>query len=190
MLNSFKLFSYTTVCLIFKWIEPLFFELSCTQTDTHTDPTHRQTDRHECSIVFNRNYNKAYTCLCFSKSNAIERIKNAKCESSLRCLTWRKPTQEIFGKERHKPDAGKKRLVGARLKRKLLRENLVLDKWKNQFASLWSGNTLETTEFDNVFLTRVQENLRKTIICRQHDNSVWIKLSVIMKFAKLWTIPN
>ena len=116
MLNSFEPFSYTTVCLIFKWIEPLFFELSCTQTDTHTDPTHRHTDRHECSIVFNRNYNKAYTCLCFSKSDAIERIKNAKCESSLRCLTRRKPTQEIFGKERHKPDAGKKRLVGARLK--------------------------------------------------------------------------
>ena len=43
MLNSFKLFSYTTVCLIFKWIEPLFFELSCTQTDTHRPDT--QTDR-------------------------------------------------------------------------------------------------------------------------------------------------
>ena len=114
-LNSFELFSFTRVCLIFKWIEPLFFELSCTQTDTHTDLTDRQTDRHECSIVFNRNYNKAYTCLCLSKSDAIERIKNAKCESSLRCLTWRKPTQEIFGKERHKPDAGKKRLVGAQL---------------------------------------------------------------------------
>ena len=37
MLNSFELFSYTTVCSIFKWIEPLFFELSCTQTDTQTD---------------------------------------------------------------------------------------------------------------------------------------------------------
>ena len=31
--------------------------------------------------------NKAYTCLCLSKSEAVERIKNAKCESSLRCLT-------------------------------------------------------------------------------------------------------
>ena len=46
------------------WIEPLFFELSCTQTDRQTDrqtdsntdtQTHRQTDRHtdkhEYSIV-------------------------------------------------------------------------------------------------------------------------------------------
>ena len=93
----------------------IFWVIVYTDRHTHTDPTHRQTDRHECSIVFNRNYNKAYTCLCLSKSDAIERIKNAKFESSLRCLTWRKPTQEIFGKERHKPDAGKKRLVGARL---------------------------------------------------------------------------
>ena len=67
------------------------------------------------SSFYTTDDNKAYTCLCLSKSDAIERIKNAKCESSLRCLTWRKPTQEIFGKERHKPDAGKKRLVGARL---------------------------------------------------------------------------
>ena len=28
---------------MFKWFEPLFFELSCTQTDR---PTDRQTDRH------------------------------------------------------------------------------------------------------------------------------------------------
>ena len=36
----------TTICSSFKWIEPLFFELSCTQTDTHQDTqTDRQTDR-------------------------------------------------------------------------------------------------------------------------------------------------
>ena len=37
---------YTTIPSSFKWIEPLFFELSCTQTDT-------QTHRHTCeySIV-------------------------------------------------------------------------------------------------------------------------------------------
>ena len=46
--NSFELFSYTTICSSFKWIEPLFFELSCTQTDTQTD---RQTYGHEYSIV-------------------------------------------------------------------------------------------------------------------------------------------
>ena len=34
----------TTVCSNFKSIEPLFFELSCTQTDRHTD-------KHEYSIV-------------------------------------------------------------------------------------------------------------------------------------------
>ena len=44
MLNSSELFSYTTICSSFKWIEPLFFELSCTQTDRHTD-------KHEYSLV-------------------------------------------------------------------------------------------------------------------------------------------
>ena len=29
--------SYTTTCSSFHWIEPLFFKLSCTQTDRHTD---------------------------------------------------------------------------------------------------------------------------------------------------------
>ena len=48
--------SYTTICSSFKPIEPLFFELLCTQTHTQTDrqtdrqtPTH--TDGHEYSIV-------------------------------------------------------------------------------------------------------------------------------------------
>ena len=38
----------------FKWIDQLFFELSCTQLHTHTQTdrkTHRQTDRHDYSIV-------------------------------------------------------------------------------------------------------------------------------------------
>ena len=49
-MSSSELFSYTTICSSFKSIEPLFFELSCThtQTDTHTD---RHTDGHEYSIV-------------------------------------------------------------------------------------------------------------------------------------------
>ena len=47
--HDLDLFSYTTICLSFEWLEPLFFELSCTQTDTHTQththtPTHTQTD--------------------------------------------------------------------------------------------------------------------------------------------------
>ena len=51
MSNSSELFSYTTICSSVKSIEPLFFELSCTQTHTHTDRqtdgrTDRQTDRH------------------------------------------------------------------------------------------------------------------------------------------------
>ena len=54
-----ELFSYTTICSSFKWIEPLFFELSCTQTHTHTDrqkdrhdtQTDRHTEGHEYSIV-------------------------------------------------------------------------------------------------------------------------------------------
>ena len=36
MSNSSELFSYTTICSSFKWIEPLFFELSCTKTHTQT----------------------------------------------------------------------------------------------------------------------------------------------------------
>ena len=46
--DSSELFSYTTVSSSFKSIEPLFFELSCTQTDRQTD---RHTDKHEYSIV-------------------------------------------------------------------------------------------------------------------------------------------
>ena len=38
-----ELFSYTTICSSFKWIEPLFFELSCTHTHTHTH-THARTN--------------------------------------------------------------------------------------------------------------------------------------------------
>ena len=59
MSNSSGLFSYATICSSFKWVEPLFFELSCTQTHTHrqTDRhTDRHTDGHEYSIVINRNY--------------------------------------------------------------------------------------------------------------------------------------
>ena len=37
MSNSSELFPYTTICSSFKWIKLLFFELSCTQTDRHTD---------------------------------------------------------------------------------------------------------------------------------------------------------
>ena len=48
MSNSSELFSYTTVCSSFTSIEPLFFELSCTQTDRQTD---RHTDNDEYSIV-------------------------------------------------------------------------------------------------------------------------------------------
>ena len=49
---SFELFPYTTLCSSFKWNEPLFFELSGTQTHkrTHTQ-TGRHTDGHEYSIV-------------------------------------------------------------------------------------------------------------------------------------------
>ena len=43
MSNSSELFSYAIICSSFKWIEPLFVELSCTQTDTHTH-THTHTD--------------------------------------------------------------------------------------------------------------------------------------------------
>ena len=44
------LFLYITKCSSFMWIEPLCFELSCTQTQTHR-LTHRHTDGHEYSIV-------------------------------------------------------------------------------------------------------------------------------------------
>ena len=36
-----------TICSNFKWIEPLYLELSCTQTCTQTD---RHTEGHEYSI--------------------------------------------------------------------------------------------------------------------------------------------
>ena len=48
MSNSSELFSYTTICSSLKWIEPLFFELSCTQTDTQT---HTHTDTHTAKNV-------------------------------------------------------------------------------------------------------------------------------------------
>ena len=48
MSNSSELFSSTTTCSSFKLIEPLFFELSCTQMDTDV---HRHVDGHEYSIV-------------------------------------------------------------------------------------------------------------------------------------------
>ena len=52
MSNLSELFSYTTICLSFKSIEPLFFELSCTQTDRQTDThTDTHTDGDEYSIV-------------------------------------------------------------------------------------------------------------------------------------------
>ena len=58
MSNLSELFSYTTICSSLQLIEPLFFELSCTQTLTHRQ-THRHQDRktdrhangHEYSIV-------------------------------------------------------------------------------------------------------------------------------------------
>ena len=50
VLNSYKLFSYTMICSRFKWIEPLFFELSCTQTHAHRQKD-GNTDGDEYSIV-------------------------------------------------------------------------------------------------------------------------------------------
>ena len=49
----------------FKWIVPLYFELSCTQTDRHIDTKtdtqtsrHTHIDKHEYSIVVVKNKNK------------------------------------------------------------------------------------------------------------------------------------
>ena len=36
MSNSSELFSHATICSSFELIDPLFFGLPCTQTDTHT----------------------------------------------------------------------------------------------------------------------------------------------------------
>ena len=46
MSNSSEVFSYTTICSSFRWIEKLHFELSCTQTYTQT-----HTYGHDYSIV-------------------------------------------------------------------------------------------------------------------------------------------
>ena len=60
MSNSSELFLCTTKCSSFKWTDPLFFELSCTQTNTHIytqterrkdGNTDRHTDGDEYSIV-------------------------------------------------------------------------------------------------------------------------------------------
>ena len=54
MSNSSEIFLCTAICSSFKWIQPIFFQLSCTQAHTHrhTDTkTHRHTDKHEYSIV-------------------------------------------------------------------------------------------------------------------------------------------
>ena len=52
MSNFSELFSYTTICSSFKSIEPLFFELSGTQTRTQKDgKTERHADGHEYPIV-------------------------------------------------------------------------------------------------------------------------------------------
>ena len=48
MSNSSELFSFITICLSFKWTEPLLYELSCTQSQKQTD---RHTDGQEYSIV-------------------------------------------------------------------------------------------------------------------------------------------
>ena len=57
MSNSSELFLYTTVS--FKSIEPLFFELSCTQTDRQTDT---QTIMSTLKVrLKNRNYNETST---------------------------------------------------------------------------------------------------------------------------------
>ena len=45
MSNFTELFSYTTICASFKWIERLFFELLCLQTQTHS-----HTDGHEYAV--------------------------------------------------------------------------------------------------------------------------------------------
>ena len=51
MSNSSELFSYTTICSSFKWIEPIFFlSYPVKKTDRLTQ-THRHTDGHEYSIV-------------------------------------------------------------------------------------------------------------------------------------------
>ena len=59
MSKSSEIFSNTTTSSSFKWIEPLFFELSCTQIhgqmETQTKDGH--TDGNEYSIT-NHNYNK------------------------------------------------------------------------------------------------------------------------------------
>ena len=61
MSNSSELFSYTIRCSSFKWIEPLFFELSCTQTHTQTDRhTHRRTwALYSCGFLRHKWHGKA-----------------------------------------------------------------------------------------------------------------------------------
>ena len=49
MSNLSELFSYTTICSSFKWIEPLFLSYRV-HRQTHSK-THRRTDGHEYSIV-------------------------------------------------------------------------------------------------------------------------------------------
>ena len=67
MSNSFELFSDTTTYSSFKWFEPLFFKLSCTQIHRRKDKdgkTEKQTDTQTNMSTLlrfiNRNFNNVY----------------------------------------------------------------------------------------------------------------------------------
>ena len=49
--NEWRKISMSCSVSSFKWIGPLFFELSCTETQTQARETDIHTDKHEYSIV-------------------------------------------------------------------------------------------------------------------------------------------
>ena len=62
MSNLSEIFSYTTIYSSFKWIEPLFFELSCTHTRmcTHTR-THMHIHTHTHTHMYTHTHTHTYT---------------------------------------------------------------------------------------------------------------------------------
>ena len=86
-----ELFSYTTICSSFKWIEPLFLSYhvhSHTHTLTHTDrKTDRHTDKGSHSAELKKQLNRLFAKLApsvklniiFSASNKLSKLCKLKC---------------------------------------------------------------------------------------------------------------
>ena len=68
MSNSSEIFSYATIYSNFKFLDELFFELSCLQTHRQTDRhTDRQTDRHTHTLTDTQTNADEYSIVAVDK---------------------------------------------------------------------------------------------------------------------------